>query len=96
MKATRISSNSGTQTGAASQAQNNTGVTIQAGRYVTNRVYVGAKQSTNGLTQAQVQVDITRKLKLQTTLSTGGGTVQGATPENDPGSSVGVSYSFQY
>jgi translocation and assembly module TamB len=63
---------------------------------VTNRVYVGAKQSTNGLTQAQVQVDITRKLKVQTTLSTGGGTVQGATPENDPGSSVGVSYQFQY
>ncbi len=76
--------------------QNNGGVTIQAGRYVTNRVYVGAKQSTNGLSQAQVQVDLTRQLKVQTTLSTGGGTVQGATPENDPGSSVGVSYQFQY
>lgn len=76
--------------------QANSGVTIQAGRYVTNRVYVGAKQSTNGLTQAQVQVDITRQLKVQTTLSTGGGTVQGATPENDPGSSVGISYQFQY
>lgn len=91
-----ISSNSNTQSGATSQTQTNTGVTIQAGRYVTNRVYVGAKESTNGLTQAQVQVDITRQLKVQTTLSTGGGTVQGATPENDPGSSVGISYQFQY
>ncbi len=90
-----ISSNSQPTTTGATQP-NSSGVTIQAGRYVTNRVYVGAKQSTNGLTQAQVQVDITRKLKVQTTLSTGGGTVQGATPENDPGSSVGVSYQFQY
>lgn len=94
-----ISSNSTqTQTGAGSPAQpNNSGVTIQAGRYVSNRVYVGAKQNTTGLTQAQVQVDITRQLKVQTTLSTGGGTVQGAaTPENDPGSSIGVSYQFHY
>jgi translocation and assembly module TamB len=90
-----ISSNS-PQPGTTPTAQSSTGVTIQAGRYVTNRIYVGAKQSTNGLTQAQVQVDITRQLKVQTTLSTGGGTVQGATPENDPGSSVGVSYQFQY
>jgi translocation and assembly module TamB len=89
-----ISSNS--QSGATTSTQNNTGVTIQAGRYVSNRVYVGAKQSTNGLTQAQVQVDLARQLKLLTTLSTGGGTVQGATPDNDPGSSVGISYTFQY
>jgi translocation and assembly module TamB len=78
--------------------QNSSGATIQAGRYITNRVYVGAVQSTNGLTQAQVQVDLTRNLKLQTTLSTGGGTIQGAgaTPQNDPGSSIGVRYQFQY
>jgi translocation and assembly module TamB len=61
-------------------------------------VYVGAKQSTSGAggTQAQVQVDLTRHLKLQTTLGTGGGTAQGATPDNDPGSSVGLSYQFEY
>ncbi len=77
-------------------AQNNSGATIQAGRYINNRIYVGAVQSTNGLTQAQVQVTLTRALKLQTTLSTGGGTIQGATPQNDPGSSIGVTYQFQY
>ena len=82
-------------TGATTQ-QNNNGATVEAGRYVTNRIYVGAKQTTNGLTQAQVQVDLTRNWKLQTTLSTGGGTVQGVTPENDPGSSIGMSFQFEY
>jgi translocation and assembly module TamB len=77
-------------------AQTNAGTTIEAGRYITNRIYVGAKQSTNGFTQAQVQVDLTRSWKLQTTVSTGGGTVQGVTPENDPGSSVGMSYQFEF
>jgi translocation and assembly module TamB len=82
--------------GASSVGQANTGTTIEAGRYITNRIYLGAKQSTNGFTQAQVQVDLTRSWKLQTTLSTGGGTVQGVTPENDPGSSIGMSYQFEF
>ena len=74
------------------------GATVEAGRYVANGVYVGAKQATGGAggTQAQVQVDLTRHLKLQTTLGTGGGSAQGATPQNDPGSSVGLSYQFEY
>jgi translocation and assembly module TamB len=77
---------------------NGTGSAIEAGRYVAKGVYVGAKQDTGGAggTQAQVQVDLTRHLKLQTTLGTGGGTAQGATPQNDPGSSVGLSYQFEY
>jgi len=41
-------------------------------------------------------VDLTRHLKLQTTLGTGGGSAQGATPQNDPGSSIGLSYQFEY
>ncbi len=72
------------------------GASVQAGRYVAKGVYVGAKQGTSGGTQAQVQVDLTRRLKLQTTVGTGGGTTQGATPENDPGSSVGLTYQFEY
>jgi translocation and assembly module TamB len=77
---------------------NGAGATVEAGRYIANGVYVGAKQSAGGAggTQAQVQVDLTRHLKLQTTLGTGGGTAQGATPDNDPGSSVGLSYQFEY
>jgi translocation and assembly module TamB len=77
---------------------NGAGATVQAGRYVARGVYVGAKQSAGGAggTQAQVQIDLTRHLKLQTTLGTGGGTAQGATPDNDPGSSVGLAYQFEY
>ena len=86
----------GTSTANSTGGSQNSGATIEAGRYITNRIYIGAKQSTNGLTQAQVQVDLTRKWKLQTTLSTGGGTVQGATPQNDPGSNIGMSYQFDY
>jgi len=84
-------------TPSATGAQNNSGATIEAGRYISNRLYVGARQSTAGTTQAQVQVDLTRGLKLQTTFSTGGGPVQGlVNPENDPGSSVGVTYQFEF
>jgi translocation and assembly module TamB len=39
---------------------------------------------------------LTRKLKLQATLGNGGGSVQGATPQIDPGSSVGIAYQFEY
>jgi translocation and assembly module TamB len=88
------SSNNGAATGTPGETNNS--ATIEAGRYVTRRVYIGAKQSTNGNTQAQVQVDLTKSLKLQTTLGTGGGTVQGATPQNDPGSSIGLTYQFEY
>jgi translocation and assembly module TamB len=73
----------------------NSGASVEAGRYVSSRVYVGAKQSTAGATQAQVQVDLTKHLKVQATLGTGG-TAQGATPEYDPGSSIGLSYQFEY
>lgn len=97
----RLVISSGSGGGAATAAPGstpptNTGTTIEAGRYITNRIYVGAKQTTNGLTQAQVQVDLSRSWKLQTTLSTGGGTVQGVTPQNDPGSSIGMSYQFEF
>jgi len=63
---------------------------------VSSRVYVGAKQSTAGTTQAEVQVDLTQRLKFQATLATGGGTLQGATPQNDPGSSAGIAYQLEY
>ncbi len=71
------------------------GASVEAGRYVSEGVYVGAKQSTSGSTQAQVQVDLSKHLKLQATVGTGG-TAQGATPDNDPGSSIGLSYQFEY
>lgn len=99
----RLAINSTTNTAVANTAAgnqsaqgSNTGATIEAGRYVSSRVYVGAKQFTTGTTQAQVQVDLTRSLKVQAAVGTGGGTLQGETPQNDPGSSVGLSYQFEY
>ncbi len=76
---------------------NSTGASVEAGKYVARGVYVGARQSTSGSgTQAQVQVDLTKRLKLNTVVGTGGTVTGTTTPENDPGSSVGLTYQFQY
>jgi len=70
---------------------------VEAGRYVARNVYVGVKQNLSGGTQTQVQFDITRRLKAQATINTGATTapVQGNTLQ-DNGSSVGLSYQFDY
>jgi len=74
----------------------NSGATIEAGRYVSSRVYVGVKESTTGSSQVAVDVDLSKHLKLQTRLGNGTATAQGTTPDNDPGSSVGLAYQFEY
>ncbi|GBR07166.1 translocation/assembly module TamB domain-containing protein [Acetobacter oeni] len=75
----------------------NGGASIEAGKYVMKGVYVGAKQATSGSgTQAQVQVDLTKHLKLNTTVGTGGNVTGFTTPENDPGSSVGLLWQYRY
>ncbi len=74
---------------------NNAGAaTVQAGKYVAPGVYLGAKQSASGGTQAALQLDITKGLKLETTAGMGGGNPQGATDSS--GSSVGLTYQFEY
>jgi translocation and assembly module TamB len=85
----------GSVSGGANGTQNQT--TVEAGRYVTRNVYVGVKQNIAGGTQTQVQVDITRQLKAQATISTSASavTTQGNTLQ-DNGSSVGLSYQFEY
>ena len=77
---------------------NGPGATVEAGKYVANGVYVGTKQGTAGGTQAQVQIDLTKHLKLETQLGTGGQPATGSavTPDNDPGSSIGLTYQFEY
>jgi translocation and assembly module TamB len=79
-------------------AQTGNGASLQAGRYVARGVFVGAKQGTSGDTQASVQIDLTKGLKLETTIGTGGTTsVTGATATADPsGTSVGLTYHFEY
>ena len=67
-------------------AKSNSAPTVEAGRYVANGVYVGAKQGTaGGQTGATVQIDITKGLKLQTDVGTGQG-----------GNQVGLTYQFEY
>ena len=72
------------------------GASIAAGRYVSKRVYIEAKQNTAGTSQLEADVDLTKHLKLQTKLGNGTATVQGTTPDNDPGTSVGLRYQFEY
>ena len=80
----------------ATGAQQNSGAAIAAGRYVTKRIYVEGKQTTAGTSQVQVDVDLTKHLQLQTRLGNGAAvSTQGTTPENDPGSSIGLSYHFE-
>jgi translocation and assembly module TamB len=39
---------------------------------------------------------LTKHFKVQTTLGTGGTPATGITPQNDPGSSIGLTYGFEY
>ena len=89
----RLSVSSGNGTGASGEGS---GTTVEAGRYVTNRVFVSAKESTTGFSQVEVDVDLSKHLKLETRVGNGTATTQGTTPENDPGSSVGLLYQFEY
>jgi translocation and assembly module TamB len=82
--------------GTSAPGTENTGASIEAGRYISKRVFVVAKQSTTGTSQLEADVDLTKRLKLQTRLGNGNGSVVGTTPENDPGSSVGLVYQFEY
>ncbi len=72
------------------------GASITAGKYVSKRVYLAATQTTNGTSQIQVNVDLSEYLKLQTRLGNGTATAQGTTPENDPGSSIGIAWQMPY
>ena len=70
--------------------------TLQAGRYLAKGVYVGAQQATGGSgTQATVQVDLTKRLKLVTTAGSGTATTPGGSPTGEA-ESVGLTYQFEY
>ncbi len=84
------------ESASSTQGAQSSGTILEAGRYVSNRVFVAARQSTTGFSQVEVDVDLSKHLKLQTRLGNGTATTQGITPENDPGSSVGMVYQFQY
>jgi translocation and assembly module TamB len=70
--------------------------TLEAGRYLTRGVYLGAKQSASGNgTQATVQIDLAKGLKLETSAGSGSTSATGATSGADA-ASVGLTYQFEY
>ncbi len=84
-----------TGTGTAGQATSSTAV--EAGTYVLRNVYVGAKQGLEGGTQAEVQVDLTRRLKVFGTVNAGSNAaVTQGSKQQDSGTSVGLSFQFEY
>jgi translocation and assembly module TamB len=93
----RLSVGGGSSASSSSaSSQQSTGTSVEAGRYVSSRVYVGVQESTTGASKVDVDVDLTKRLKLQAQLGNGTTTAQGVTPENDPGSSLGLAYQFEY
>src|SRR6202012_3578045 len=86
----------GGSTTSSSSSQQSSGTSVEAGRFVSSRVYVGVKENTAGASQVDVDVDLTKRLKLTAQLGNGTATAQGVTPENDPGSSIGMAYQFEY
>jgi translocation and assembly module TamB len=80
-----------------SVGSNSTGSpTLEAGRYLARGVYLGAKQSASGNgTQATVQVDITKGLKLEATAGSGSASATGSTSGADA-ASLGLTYRFEY
>jgi translocation and assembly module TamB len=79
--------------------QNGSGASVELGRYVAPGVYVRVRQAANGSgTQATVQVDLMRGLKGEASVGVGGTTsATGANGSENPyGTSVGLSYQFNY
>jgi translocation and assembly module TamB len=75
---------------------------VTAGRYVSKGIFVGARQTASGGTQATVQVDLYKGLKLEGLAGTGSATATGSTTtaagglDSSNGSGVGLTYGFDY
>ena len=84
--------------GSTQTSSGESSTTVEAGKYVSHNIYVGARQDFSGGTHAIVQVDITHNLKAQAQVSTGArpATPAPGTPAVDNGDSVGLSYQFEY
>src|SRR3569833_4423481 len=92
----RLSVGGGSSTSGSSSSGQSSGASVAAGRYISSRVYVGVKETTTGDSQVDVDVDLTKHLKLQAQLGSGPTTAQGITPENGPGRILGLAYQFEY
>jgi translocation and assembly module TamB len=73
------------------------GAALQAGRYVAPGVRIGATQSATGSgTQAMVQIDIAKGLKLETTVGSGSSSATPGASGSSNGTGVGLTYQFEY
>jgi len=70
--------------------------TVEAGKYVTRDIYIGAVQNVSGGTRVVGEVNITKNLKAQASVSAGTPATATSTPLSDTGDSVGLSYQFEY
>jgi translocation and assembly module TamB len=71
--------------------------TLQAGRYIGRRLYVGAQQGTGGQsTQGKVTYDLTKRVQLNATAGAGEATSAIGASGASNGESVGIRYQFQY
>jgi translocation and assembly module TamB len=69
---------------------------LEAGRYLAPGVYLGARQSASGGgTEATVQIDIAKGLKLETTVGNGTGSATGSGSGTDS-AKVGITYQLEY
>ena len=70
--------------------------TLQAGRYIGRRLYVGAQQGTGGQsTQGTVTYDLTKRVQLHATAGAGETTSAIGASGESSGESVGIRYQFQ-
>ncbi len=73
------------------------GTTLQAGRYLAPGVRLGARQSASGGgSQATVEIDVAKGLKLETMVGTGAASAKPGIGGNTSGSGVGVLYQLEY
>ena len=81
-----VGSTANAQAGSSTAVNATPATTVQAGRYVAQGVYVGAAQAVTGQgTGAQVQIDVMKGLKLDTTVGSG-----------QIGNQVGLSYQYEW
>jgi translocation and assembly module TamB len=73
------------------------GARVEIGRTVVPGVYLGARQKTDGTgTQATVQIDLYKGLKLKADVGSTAGNAPATGAAGDSGTNVGVTYQFEY
>jgi translocation and assembly module TamB len=70
--------------------------TVTAGKYVARNIYVGATQGVGGGSQAEVQIDVTKNLKVIGTVNNGIASATQREKQNDTSTSFGLKYQFEY